>query len=373
MNDFNPDRIELARECRGWNKKELAGISGLSASRISNLVNRKTRFTESDAERLAFVTGFPIGFFVLPDQSVPVDQLTFRKLAKMKSSLANQAITEFQLLLDTVTKLESMTHACPEPLWLNGIAPRIDPSLADIERLAGEVRTVWGLSSHGPVKDVTRSMERSGILVVPLAAPISDSTADGVSSPSVPHAKHVIGYFPEEKPGDRQRFTDAHELGHLVLHRFRRPKDHRSLEFEANAFAGALLMPEEDARASISKFTSLNALATLKAEWGVSIAALIARAGRLGIYDAERQKSLRIQMANRKWNKQEPIAVKNEHPTLFKQVLASAFSDVRDYRHPAVSIQAIEGFLGLPAELVNHWCGDDLRLVDGFPIEGAVV
>lgn len=54
----------------------------------------------------------------------------------------------------------------------------------------------------------------------------------------------------------RQRFTLAHELGHYFLHRNQsnlftdkslyRGKDMNSMEYEANNFAGAILMPKEE-------------------------------------------------------------------------------------------------------------------------------
>lgn len=366
MSEYSPERLELARRYRGWTKAELAGRADMSSYHLSNIFNDRIRFTEADAERLAFVTEFPIGFLAAPAPQSVTDQFTFRKLSKMPRALYMRVQSEFSMLLETVDRLTGMTRAMPEAKWLEGIAPRIDPSPSDIERIAMETRTVWEQSAHGPIKALMRNMERSGVLVVPMASPVEDSSGDGVSCPAAPHSHNVVGYFPTGKPGDRERFTLAHELGHLVLHRFRRPSDDAQAEFEAHRFAGALLMPEEDARASISRHTTLDQYANLKADWGISIAALISRGASLGILDADRVRSLRIQMANRHWNRVEPVEVECGHPTLFKQVLASAFGDVTDFRHPAVSIQSIRGFLLMPEELVQHWCGGDLRIFDGF-------
>ncbi|WP_189042222.1 ImmA/IrrE family metallo-endopeptidase [Micromonospora sonchi] len=52
--------------------------------------------------------------------------------------------------------------------------------------------------------------------------------------------------------GDRDRFTLAHELGHLVLHTFRPWTTHGQAEEEANQFAMALMMPLDRARARMS-------------------------------------------------------------------------------------------------------------------------
>lgn len=369
MSDFNPDRINLAVECRGWTKKELAARCDMSPVRISNLSNGKTGFDEAAAERIALVTGFPVNFFLLSDERMEERHLTFRRTKSMKRPIAGQVAAEFGLLANAVSRIEAMSARATDGTWLEAIAPRRNLSMKDIERLAGEVRTYWGLTGHGPVRNVTRSIERSGIAVVAMSAPVTDGTGDGVTSPSIPHASPIIGYFPQNKPGDRQRFTLAHELGHLVLHRFRLPSNRKEAEFEAHAFAGSLLMPECDARATLSRHMSLNDYAVTKAGWGVSIAALITRALRLGIIDDERRRSLSIQIANRRWNRKEPVQVKTEHPSLLKQMVGNAFGRMDDYRHPAVSRQAIEGFLGLPFDMVNEWCGGALLAQDDFTPE----
>jgi len=48
----------------------------------------------------------------------------------------------------------------------------------------------------------------------------------------------------EEEAGDRLRFSEAHELGHLVLHFGRAGGRAREVEQEANDFASAFLLPE---------------------------------------------------------------------------------------------------------------------------------
>ena len=52
-------------------------------------------------------------------------------------------------------------------------------------------------------------------------------------------------------PGDRQRFTLAHELGHLVLHgRLASDVDE---EAAANRFAGAFLAPADEVRKELGE------------------------------------------------------------------------------------------------------------------------
>lgn len=103
----------------------------------------------------------------------------------------------------------------------------------------------------------------------------------------------------------RQRFTIAHELGHLRLHPGRREtvdstvrvnrRDNLSStatngqEIEANAFAAALLMPEDAVREAVTKLRSSTAananrvVEVLAAEFDVSADAMGYRLINLGL------------------------------------------------------------------------------------------
>lgn len=97
-----------------------------------------------------------------------------------------------------------------------------------------------------PIPHLTRVLERAGVTIAPLL--LTDDPEDppaagghfGVSYWGGLGAPALIGYFPGSQ-GDRERFTLAHEVGHLVLHTFR-PRG-ADPEGEANRFAGALLVP----------------------------------------------------------------------------------------------------------------------------------
>lgn len=148
-----------------------------------------------------------------------------------------------------------------------------------------------------------RSVERRGVVVAPLTVDAGDAVSDGVTYPGMA----LIGYFPEGKPGDRLRFTIAHELGHLVLHRHRRPIDAALMEREANEFAGEFLFPETDARAVLAPDMTLEDYRYVKSGWGISIAASVLRAFDLGVIDHDKYTSLYVRMSQRRWTKREPV------------------------------------------------------------------
>lgn len=361
MNEFNPDRIDLARKYRGWDKKELAARTHVSPSTISLLINGRREFTERYANTLARTADLPLTFFMLEDHELAEDQLTFRKLARMPKSMTDSITSEFTLLAGAYKRLTDMVHPEDKTAWLTAIAPKNESDARNIERIALEVRSYWGIPENRAVGDLTRNIERSGICVVPLNTPVTDTVGDGVTKPSEPESQPIIGFFPTNKPGDRQRFTIAHELGHLILHRYRRPSDWHLAEDEANMFASALLLPASAAKATLTKTMTLKEYPYVKAAWGMSISALIRRSMDLGIIDYDRWRILTIQMVNRGWNRFEPVEVADERPILFKQIVGSAFGNLQDYVMPTVSKEALEGFLGLSFDMVNHWCNSELQ------------
>ncbi|PKU96174.1 ImmA/IrrE family metallo-endopeptidase [Bifidobacterium pseudolongum] len=360
MTEFNPDRISLALSCLGWTQKELAMRAEIAPARITNLKTGRHPFTEQIAERISFITGFPITFYMMSGEQFPVDQLTFRKQAGMRKIPLNQVVGEFTLLSESVTTLAGMASGITDWNWIDMISPRSTPRLTDVERIAQDVRTCWNVSEHGPIRNMTRSLERGGIITAPLMTPVHDAKGDGITRPGATGAEPIIAYLPGEKTGDRLRFTLAHELGHLILHRHRIPTTRQLAEQEANIFAGALLFPREDALASIRPDTTLDEYAYMKGGWGISIAALIMRSANLGIISAERKRSLNIQRSNRGWRIHEPVHVPVEQPILLKQMVAAAFGDSTDYTHPVVGKESLEGFLGIPFEMMNSWCVNTL-------------
>jgi Zn-dependent peptidase ImmA (M78 family) len=89
-------------------------------------------------------------------------------------------------------------------------------------------------------------------------------------------SQKIIAVDPKE-PVYRQRFSIAHEIGHWVLHAkdfngqkiFRFLKNQERIETEANAFAGAFLMPSRFVYESLLKNLSL--IANFQTEWLLKI------------------------------------------------------------------------------------------------------
>ncbi len=107
---------------------------------------------------------------------------------------------------------------------------------AEIEAVAERVREAWDLGLN-PIPDLIDVLETNGIRVFMIAAD-AENKFDGLAACVNDMPIVVVG---RHWPGDRQRFTLAHELGHLMLQG--RLANSIDEEKACNRFAGAFLLP----------------------------------------------------------------------------------------------------------------------------------
>ncbi len=121
-------------------------------------------------------------------------------------------------------------------------------------------------------------------------------------------------------PGDRQRFSIAHELGHILL-----DVNEELEEKAAHRFAGAFLFPQSMAFMELGEHRtqiSLSELDLLKNKYGISMQAILHRAKDLNIIHANYYRifcKYFSQMGYRKQEPGEPLA--SEQPVRMQQLL----------------------------------------------------
>jgi hypothetical protein len=111
---------------------------------------------------------------------------------------------------------------------------------------------------------------------------------EGALFPNDDRSKWLLLYNNSIVSPGRIRFTQAHELGHYVLHRTIRgrfqcgdtdvlnwPGDEANIESQADAFASYLLMPIDDFRNQTRGTVDLNMLAQCADRYGVSLTAAV--------------------------------------------------------------------------------------------------
>jgi len=336
------ERILAARDLLGETLQNLAASAGISQSYLSEIASGARPFTASQADRLADVTGLPVAFFYVEAPDIEVTTLQFRKLKSTKVKTTRKAVQYFREASRLAQLASAVTGLKVRPLPYLGsdLGPTLPGSV--IETLASRTRDLMGLEPHAAVPNVLRAIERLGVVVVPvLLDPTEDVNVVGQGHFGISHGSEhgvpLVGYFPGASP-DRDRFTLSHELGHVLLHSHRTSSDPES---EANHFAGAFLLPEPSARRELHSQITLNQLAHVKAAYGVSIQALVMRGASLGIIDAQRQRSLFVQLSARGWRQNEPVEVGAEYPVLMRRLIESTVPD-------GASVREVESATALP-------------------------
>lgn len=335
-----PDRGERLRTLRllmGMSQAELAATAGVTQALVSYAEKGTKAVSEELLSAVVAATGTPLSFFDVDPDELPTDTLHFRKKAtasakevKRVEATVREAYRVASRMI-TVTRVRRTALPCAEG----------EVSGDEVEQWALKTRDALGVGRDGPVLHVTRACERAGIPVVPLVLVDAEGHGEdivvghsGVSCWKGPDDPYLISYF-SASSGDRQRFTIAHELGHLVLHTARRGVPAKQAEEEAHRFAGAFLFPEERAREALADTFTLRELAELKRRWGVSIQAFLMRAWHLGLIDKDRKDSLYRQLSARGWRAREPVTVHAEQPALMRAMMVRRFGDRLPVRQAA--------------------------------------
>lgn len=219
----------------------------------------------------------------------------------------------------------------------------------EAEYAADKVRYDWSLGNDS-ILNLCGFMEERGFKVIlvnlpPSIAGVTCFVANDLSgrTPVIVTSRGITG--------ERQRFTIAHELGHLLLD-FKNPDI--NLERACDKFASAFLMPERVMREALGnsrKTVSIGELVALKQLLGVSVQALTYRARDLRIITDYTYKSLYAEFSKRGWLKPpftEPYSIKLEEPQRFKRLCLRALAE------EIISEDVAADLLGISIDLIRR-------------------
>lgn len=287
--------IITGRIAAGMTQEDLATATGVTQAAMSRYEN-DLRDPDSDTiDRIADALGVTVRFVERasrPNAALAVDA-HMRRRATAKPTIWRQLEAQLNML-----RMHSDFLREEVALAANLAMPGFDPFTTDPAEAARMTRTQWQMPS-GPARSLVRWTEAAGSVV--LMTDLGNQRIDGLSQWTADHPVIVVN---SALPTDRIRWTLAHEIGHLVLHREDATDD---MEREANAFAAEFLMPELLIRSELANLTLGKAL-DLKREWGVSVAALVQRAHQVGVLSDARRTSLFKQLSARGWRIREPAS-----------------------------------------------------------------
>ena len=285
------ERLERARRAAGLSLREVAAETGLSHTAIRKWEKNQLKPSSSQLIKLARLFGVRIEYFFRP-QRVRLEAVEYRKhstaskkvLTKVQADVLDQA-ERWQELLALFPQRPIPSFKLPEAL------PERFESVAQLDEAATTLRRAWNLGLN-PIPDLIDTLESQGLMVIVTGADES-GRVDGMAG-RIDDVPFVV--VSSHRPGDRQRLTLGHELGHLVLHGRMTPEllaegapgksEDAAEEMLCHRFAGAFLLP---AQALVERLGAhrtrleVKELLLLKHEFGLSMQACLYRALQAGV------------------------------------------------------------------------------------------
>ena len=191
-------------------------------------------------------------------------------------------------------------------------------SVEDAEAIARKYREIINFSVIQPISNLISVLENLGIMIIQIAD-VNNYIKDFDGLSEVVNNVPFIVLLNNIKDGARQRFTIAHELGHLVMD----VSDNLDAEKMCHRFASAFLMPKEsiiNEFGSFRKNISLFELKAFKEEYRVSYAAIIYRLKDLNIISEYLYKKLSIEISTI-ITKNDPEPIEVEYSNQFKKLV----------------------------------------------------
>lgn len=321
-----PNRLKEARIIRRYTITELAMKLSISKQAVSKYETGKSQPSPEILMKIVDILKVPVNFLTKENMNnleFEENSLCFRTASKTKLAEIEYARIKLKWAVETSNGLFSC------------IDENILPDFPDfsncskIEEKALLLRKHWGLGLE-PIENLTAIVEQNGILVFNLNN--EEISIDAYSQWIGQQAYIVVNSL--KGTAVRWRFNIAHELGHLVLHKNIKKRDvlcvgkSELFEKEANEFASIFLMPSDSFRLDFIS-DKLSYFIDLKRKWGISISAIIYKAGELQLISDKKRDSLNRQLSSKGWRKREPLddEILYERPILLKQKLMSVVSD----------------------------------------------
>jgi len=327
----------------GLSQSELADVAGMAQGTVSKIEQGLKEPTEDQLTKLAEALNCPASFFFqsVREYGPPMSaHPMFRKKTSVGQKVLDKLIADLNVrICHTRTFINAVDFEPELPF------PHYDPDDfgGDMEAVADAVRRAWYMP-RGPVKSLTDYVERAGCIVV--CCEMEAAKIDGVSY-AVPGVPPMI-FLNKEQPSDRMRFSLAHELGHLVMHRY----PNIDMERQADEFASALLMPRCDIASELSDIT-IGKAGALKLKWKASMAALIVRATTIGKIDRNQAAYLWRLMSSKGFRTREPACFdfEREQPSLMPALVDNLVEEM------GYQVDELEKILHLHAQELSEMYG----------------
>lgn len=314
MTVINNEMVTLAREFRGITQEELAREIGASQAKIARIEGGLLPdLPDSTVGLLCNALRFPLEFFTQNESRIGFGSSAYFYRRKADLTAADRKrihglVNILRINIKSYTSFLEIEAKKPLPTF------ELSEFGDSPTKIAQAVRGLWKLPD-GPIKNLTTLIESAGVIIVPVDFGTRAMDATSLRLAEMPPLIFINTHI----PGDRWRFTLAHELAHLIMHDIPDEK----MEDQADEFAAEFLMPEVELRAQLSRYRKLRLvdLANLKYFWKTSMGSLIERARDLDVLDQNQHRYLWMTMSKLGHRTNEPNPIAREEPKLFKKMV----------------------------------------------------
>lgn len=320
------ERIHRARKAAGQSLRALAEQAEISHTTLNQYEHGEKIPGSRQLAALARALGVRTEYLLRPTsvELGPVEYRSSRLPARVRHRIHADVLDQLERwheLLDLFPTEVVPAFSLPSDL------PASINDLNALEAVADQVRRDWRLGED-PIPDLIDALESQGVLVVQTAL-AEEHGFNGLSATAGEGLARPVIVVDSGWPGDRQRFTLAHELGHILLGDRLSPD--LDVEKACHRFAGAFLLPRDAVRQALGPHRhdlEPQELGLLKSEYGLSMQSCLFRALDAGVISRTVQQTLFREFSRRGWRKQEPgPALAPERTVRFRQLVYHALAE----------------------------------------------
>lgn len=317
---FKGDSLKYIRTLHGLSRKELAQKINVTEQMIwqyevkndmpdmkkvydlSKILQARTRFFFND-KTLYFY-----------DKNITQEMIAFRSLNQSTSTKLLNKQHMHMMFIDNFNRyLSSFFNVGNKLLQLKQRINQLSIDENDKFEFITEI-AYWArkeIMNTDSNKDLLLNLEKFGVLVFEKSI---DPDADAYSV-WTDNEQPIIILGKNKNITARRNFDLAHELGHLLLHKdvefvHLSRMEYKEKEKEADWFAGAFLLPEDEFAtdfSKISKISNPDSYIVLKEKWLVSIQAMAIRAKHLNLLSEQQYRYFWMSINKKKYKCFEPL------------------------------------------------------------------
>jgi Zn-dependent peptidase ImmA (M78 family) len=316
-------RLKLARAAAGMSLRALEErLDGLVTAQAIGKYERDAMWPSSTV-LMALASALRVTeVYLLNAGDVELKSVEFRKhrltTAKEDATVRARILSEIEryLNIECILNLDSSAADLPRRRTIRG--------LDGAESAAVALRDYWKIGAD-VLPNVCELLEEKGVKICAIDLPEKVSGVQAMVRAAGGEARPVI-VVNANQTGERQRFTIAHELGHLCVS----TASGIDIEAACHRFAGAFLVPRDILIREVglrrSAFSAYELLA-LKVLFGISAQALAYRCKDVGIISQGTLSNVLRVFNERGWRSNEPLPIRPERPARFRRLCVRALAE----------------------------------------------